>query len=93
MKLIDGQIMGIFSQVLYRHAEIVSGAYKLRTTEQGCGTNDDGTTVFRSLTEEELLKDSMTVMQRQIHRLNEFVDALPSDPEHLSADDDNDDFG
>ena len=77
MKLIEGQIMGIFCQVLYRHAEVVSGAYKLRTTQQGCGKNDDGTIAFRPLTEAELLKDSMQVMQAQIHRLTEFVDAIP----------------
>lgn len=81
MKLIDGQIMGIFCQVLYRHAEVVSGAYKLRKKEQGCGKNDDGTIAFRPLTEAELLEDSMQILQAQIHRLNEFVDALPSDEE------------
>ena len=81
MKRIEGQILGIFSQVLYRHAEIVSGAYKLRKKERGCGKNDDGTTAFRPLTEAEKLEDSMAVMQRQIHALNEHVDALPSDHE------------
>ena len=76
MKLIEGQILCIFSQVLCRHAEVVSGAYKLRTTQRGCGKNDDGTIAWRPLTETELLTDSMSVMQRQIEALYEHVEAL-----------------
>lgn len=81
MKLIDGQMLGVFCQVLYRHAEIVSGAYRLRSVQKGCGSDADGTIVFRPLIESELLEDSMRVMRAQIHRFNEFVDALPSDDE------------
>ena len=76
MRYVDAQFAGIFSQVLYRHAEIVSGAYKLRATQRGCGKNDDGTIAFRPLTETELLADSMAVMRRQIERMNEFAEHI-----------------
>lgn len=84
MKLIDGQILQAFCQVLYRHAEIVSGAYKYRGLQKGCGKNDDGTIAFRPCTEQEKLEDSMQVMQRQIHRLNECIDYVG---EHQEDDD------
>ena len=79
MTFLEGQILGIFSQVMYRHAEIASGGYKYSGRSQGCGKNDDGTIAFRPLTEQECLEDSLSVMRRQIDRLREFTDSLPTE--------------
>jgi len=67
MKLVESQMLMQLAWVLRDHAEIVSGAYKFRKTQIGCGVNPDGTTAFRDLTEEEKLQYAMETMTRHCH--------------------------
>ena len=76
MKYIEGQLMGVMAQVLYRHAEIVSGAYKLRDGDRGLGKDAEGRIMWAPLTDEEKLKSSMGIMQAQIHRLQDTIEAM-----------------
>ena len=77
MKLIDGQFAIVNAQILRAHAEIVSGAYKLRKVSRCTDEKDSsGRYIWVQLTEDELLKDSMRTLEAQISRLNDLVDAL-----------------
>ena len=76
LTLIDAQLLQIFGQVLYRHAEIVSGAYKQATTQQACGTNKDRTFKWRDLTDDEKLANSLSIMKAQLHRLMDLEDHI-----------------
>jgi hypothetical protein len=68
MKYKEGELLSVFCQVLFRHAEAISGAYKLRVIKHG--------TRGKEFTDEEKLEDTMQVMRRQIHRLSDIVDTL-----------------
>jgi hypothetical protein len=91
MKYIDGQILCIAAQILRCHAEVMSGAYKLRKLQKATEENNpDGTIKWRDATEEEKLADSMMILHSQIDRLNEFVEAMASesfDPYPVTLDD------
>jgi len=67
----EGQIVSTQAQLLRSHAEITSGAYKLRNVQRG---TIDGE--WRDMSEDELLQDSMQTMQCHIDRLNALVDKL-----------------
>jgi hypothetical protein len=101
VKYVHGQVIAFSLQALYRHAEIVSGAYKLRGTQRGVEEKDiekyrelgllveegdpdydEGHVIqFRRLTDEEKLRDSMAIMQRQIHRVTECIEFLGREDE------------
>jgi len=72
----DAQFLGVFCQVLYRHAEIVSGAYRLRQTQQGCEKTEENPEGWRDLTDEEKLAASLQTMQAQIHRLRDLEEYI-----------------
>lgn len=77
MKFAETQLLSVFGQVLYRHAEIVSGAYRFQKTQQGTEEKDErGQTVWRELTDDEKLEQSMTIMRAQLHRIHDLVDHL-----------------
>jgi hypothetical protein len=76
MKFVEAQLLQCLAWVLRDHAMIVSGAYKLRQTEVGCGKNADGTTKFRPSTDEEKLKSAMSTMTSHCHWVGECVDYI-----------------
>lgn len=76
MKLVEAQLLQNLAWVLRDHAEIVSGAYKLRKTQVGCGTNPDGTFKFRDCTDEEKLQGSMQTLTAHCHWVRECVDHI-----------------
>jgi hypothetical protein len=94
LTLVDAQFLHTFARVLSRHAEIVSGAYKLRKIQQGDGTNPDGTIQYRDLTDAEKLADSLAVMKRHVDRLMDLEDyigehqkeGVPCEPEPKISD-------
>lgn len=74
MGYIEGQLLAIFSQILYRHAEIVSGGYKLNKMQKACNNNNEGETLWLDLTEDEKLQESLNIMKTQIRRFNDALD-------------------
>jgi|TARA_R100000656_G_scaffold104176_4_gene76423 hypothetical protein len=85
----SGQILARTLQVLYRHTEIMSGAYKLPRSQQGVSPEDvdklrnSGVNVmeangsfWRDLTDDEKLANSMDIMRRQIQIVHDCVDGL-----------------
>lgn len=76
MTYIEAQALAVFGQVLRVHAEVVSGTYKLRQLDQGCGKNEDGSIKFRPLTDEEKLQHGMQTLQAQVHRLADIAEAI-----------------
>ena len=76
MKFIEAQLLMHLVWTLRDHAEIVSGAYKLRKTQIGCGTNPDGTIEFRDCTEEEKLRDAIGTMTNHCHFVTECADYI-----------------
>lgn len=100
VKYVHGQIITFALQALYRHAEIVSGGYKLRGMQQGVEDGDiekyrelgllveksdpdyvAGSFMFRRLTDDEKLKDSMATMQRHIHLVTDCIEFLGKEEE------------
>ena len=79
MRFVDAQFYGILCQVLYRHAEIISGAYKFRQVQQGCEKTKDNPSGWRDLTDEEKLVSSLQTMQAQIHRLTDLQDYIAAE--------------
>lgn len=76
MKLVEAQMLQWLGWVLHDHAMIVSGAYKLKGTEVGCGKNDDGTIKFRPCTEEEKLENAMQTMKAHLKLVGDCVDYI-----------------
>lgn len=86
MKLVEAQLLQQLAWVLRDHAMIVSGAYKLKTSEVGCGYNDNGTIKFRPQTEEEKFKGAMDVMEAHLKLVGDCVDhigehQIPNEPQ------------
>ena len=63
------QILGSQAYITYWNAMVVSGNYKSRKVQRGCGKNEDGSIKFRDLTEEELLQDAMSILHNHVRRL------------------------
>lgn len=92
MRLVEGQIIVAALRAMYQHAEITSGAYKLRVIGQGVEPEDvsyyeaeglmlpdDGGKIrFRHLTNEEKLQESMAKMSRHIGFIQDCLEHLRS---------------
>lgn len=76
MKYVEGQIVMWIAYLLRDHAEIVSGAYKLRKTERGCEKTPEHPTGWRPLTDEEKLEDVMGTMTRRCEFIAECIEHL-----------------
>ncbi len=63
-------------RAMYQHAEIVSGAYKLLTTQRGRKATPDNPNLWVDLTNDEKLKESMARMDRHLQFVAECVDLL-----------------
>ena len=70
MTYTDAQLMQIFAYAMRDHAEIVSGAYKLRNTQ--IGVEPSG---WRDKTDEEKLKDAIQTMEAHCRWISDLVDA------------------
>ena len=64
---LDGQFQRAQAYVLYFHARIVSGAYKLRLGKVFHGLSNC------AMTEEELLQDELDTMNRHIQHMTEIM--------------------
>ena len=62
--LVDGQLLQMLAYAMMDHAEIVSGAYKLRKTQRGCEKTPENQTGWRDETEEEKLQATMQQMSQ-----------------------------
>lgn len=76
----DKEIARRMGYILLLHAEVTSGAYKLRQVSKGRDPTQEeaakGMTVcWRPMTDEEKLHDSMETMKRHVNALNELVDS------------------
>lgn len=80
MKFVEAQLLQMLGWVLRDHAMIVSGAYKLKTSEVGCGYNDNGTIKFRPQTEEEKFKSAMDAMEAHLKLVGDCVDCIGEHP-------------
>lgn len=83
MRFIEAQILERQGHLLRCHAEIVSGAYKLRKTQ--CGTRaypELGSAViaWRDLTDDEKLESAMSELRSHARLLSELVEYLGSNP-------------
>lgn len=76
MKLVEAQMLQWIGWVLRDHAMIVSGAYKQRQTQVGCGKNADGTIRFRPCTDEEKLRDAVGTMENHLKLVGDCVDYI-----------------
>ena len=76
MKFVEAQLLQCLAWVLRDHAMIVSGSYKLKKTEVGCGQNEDGGTKFRPCTDEEKLKSAMGTMEAHLKWVGDCVDYI-----------------
>lgn len=76
MKLVEAQLLQWLGWVLRDHAEIVSGAYKSRKTEVGCGKNEKGGIKFRPHTEEEKLRNAVSTMEAHLKLVGDCVDYI-----------------
>jgi hypothetical protein len=76
MKFVEAQLLQCLGWALRDHAMIVSGAYKLKKTEVGCGRNEDGTTAFRPCTDDEKLKSAMQTMEAHLRWVGDCVDYI-----------------
>ena len=85
MKLVEGQIIQWLAYTLRDHAEIVSGAYKLRTTQQGCAKDAEHPDGWRDLTDEEKLRHAMNTLDAHLKWLSESVDHLPSNVTNITV--------
>jgi len=96
MKIAEGQLVVLALRAMYQHAEVVSGAYKLRQVERGVSKEDIGKyreaglliessvgtgIAFRRMTDEEKLEDSLDIMQRHIELAQECLDHLNPESE------------
>jgi hypothetical protein len=72
MKHIESQVILAFANVLYRHAEITSGAYKNRDRYHNGGPM----TPENEFTDEKKLEDSLYRMQQEICSLANCVDII-----------------
>lgn len=66
LSITDKLFLRSFAYAMFFHAEVVSGAYKLRQTQQGVEGGG-----WRDLTDEEKLQDSLATMKRHLHRMLE----------------------
>jgi hypothetical protein len=71
MRIIDGQIFQHLGYVLYWHAMITSGGYKLREVRQY-----EGDDKWEKLSDEQLLKDSLSTLLRHVELLGEATNFL-----------------
>ncbi len=90
MKFIHGQILNAALQAIYRHAEVISGAYRFRELQCGVDSKDiekyhaNGLLVepvlngraWRHMTDDEKLQDTLGIMKRQIDFVRECVDHI-----------------
>lgn len=79
------QFETIKTRAMLAHAKIVSGAYKFSKTQVGCGTNPDGSTQFRDMTDDEKLEQEVGRMKNFLTFMQEHVEAFG---EYLSEADD-----
>lgn len=79
MKYVDAQLLQHLAWLLRDHAEIVSGAYKQRTTQQGVEGGG-----WRDLTDEEKLKSAIDTMGRRCRFIGECVDFIGRPPTETS---------
>jgi len=77
MRYNEAQFALSLARAAYWTALVTSGAYKLRRTEQGCGTNADGTIQFRPQTDEEKLEGAVATIKRHLEIASEFAETLP----------------
>jgi len=85
MKYVEAQLLSNMAWVLRDHAAITSGAYKLRTSQVGCGVNDDGTTKFRDHTDEEKLRSAMQTMTAHCHWVRQCMEYIGEHQEGTEA--------
>jgi hypothetical protein len=76
MKYVEAQLLSNMAWVLRDHAEITSGAYKLRKTQVGCGVNPDQTTKFRDCSDEEKLQSTMHTMTAHCHWVRQCMEYI-----------------
>ena len=66
------QFQMFLARAQFFHAEAVTGAYKLRTTQRGVEGGG-----WRGLTDDEKLHDCLATMQRHLQRAQEILDSDP----------------
>ena len=76
MKFVEAQLLSCVAWVLKDHAEIVSGAYRQRKTQVGCGSNPDGTIQWRACTDEEKLEGAMSTMRSHCQWVGDCADKI-----------------
>lgn len=72
------QALSSFSQVIRCHAEITSGAYKLRKTQRGTfpKPSSDETIKWRDCTDEEKLQNVFGEMYNHLERIRNLTDSI-----------------
>jgi len=76
MTYAEGQLAVFQAYLLRDHAEIVSGAYKLRKTKQGCEKTEENPSGWRDLTDEEKLESCLGTMTRRIGFMSETIEYI-----------------
>ena len=77
MNVLEGQILQSMAYVMLFQTEIASEHYKTRKVERGVATDKDGNTIYRPLTEVELLDNSIRSMRSHVQRIGDLIDMLP----------------
>lgn len=81
----QNQFFAAQMQAMYRHAEIVSGAYKFRNIQRGRENTPeeiaagDTSLKFREMTDDEKLQNSLGIMRRQIDFMRECMEAIENE--------------
>lgn len=76
--ILQSQLFSTMGHLLRCHAEIVSGSYKKRKLERGCGYDDEqGIILFRPMTDDEKLDHMMAQMkshERIVQEINNEIE-------------------